>query len=588
MASIASRSALVLALVATLVAGVPASAALGASPTGDASVTVIVRADKGSTRSTAAAVRRLGGSVRQQVAILNGFVAAVPERAVAQLRSVKGVRSVTRDMRVNLSSTGPDGTDAGNLGALTSVANMIGADDFWRAGYTGAGVDVALIDSGVAPVDGLNVAGKVFHGPDLSFESQSPSLAHLDTYGHGTHMGSILAGNDTGAGMPGKPALDANQTVDYVGIAPGARLVSVKVADAWGTTDVSQVIVAIDWVIAHRNDDKAALNIRVLNLSFGTNGTQTYTLDPLAYAVEQAWKKGIFVVVSAGNEGYGTAKLNDPAYDPFIMAVGATEPNGTVAIGDDTVAAFSSGGDATRHPDLVAPGTSILGLRDPGSYIDTQFPSARVGDTPRLFRGSGTSQATAVVSGAAALVLQQRPNIKPDQLKKLLTSTAVGLSGPRPTADGSGEINLAAALTTATPSASSSQQKYPKALGLGSLEGSRGSFHLVDNGVQLTGNRDIFGKKIDLGDWLEAAADGDAFDNNGRWLGTAWTGRSWTGNAWDGRSWTSGTWAGRSWTSDAWTGRSWTGRSWTGGEWTGRSWTTGEWTGNVWSGSIWE
>jgi serine protease AprX len=586
MASVARRSALALGLVTAVAAGAPMASVLAAAPAGDSSVTVIVRAAEGSTHRAAGAVRRLQGSVKQPIAVLNGFVATIPQRAVAQLRATQGVRSVTPDSRVNLASVGPDGTDADNLGSLTSVANMIGADDFWRAGYTGAGVDVALIDSGIAPVDGLNVAGKVFHGPDLSFESQSPDLIHLDTYGHGTHMGSIIAGNDSGAGMKGKPALDPDQTAEYVGVAPGARLISLKVADAFGTTDVSQVIVAIDWVIKHRNDDK--LNIKVLNLSFGTNGTQTYTLDPLAYAVEQAWKKGIFVVVSAGNEGYGTTKLNNPAYDPFVMAVGAAEPNGTLSLSDDTVAAFSSGGDANRRPDVVAPGTSILGLRDPGSYIDTTYPSARVGDTPRLFKGSGTSQAAAVVSGAAALLLQQRPSIKPDQLKKLLTSTAVNLKGDRPTADGNGEINLAAALGTATPSDKSSQQKFDKASGKGSLDGARGSYRLVDNGVELSGNRDIFGNKIDMKDWAKAAEDGDAFDDRGRWMDTAWTGRSWTGNTWDGRSWTSGTWAGRSWTSDAWLGRSWTGRSWTGGEWTGRSWTTGEWNGNLWSGSFWE
>ena len=616
----ARRIALRLALILTgvLLAGAPAASAVAAAPssTSTAATNVIVRTVGGSNRAAEAAVTRAGGTVTQTMDTLHSFIATVPERAIAMLRGTSGVASVTVDLRVSLSSyNGPDGTDPADLGSLRSVVQMIGADTYWRAGYTGAGVDVAVIDSGVAPVEGLSTPGKVVNGPDLSFESQDPDLRYLDTYGHGTHMAGIIAGNDTGAGMPtsgfnnssllptvaARPKdsngskditpFDPNQTSDFMGVAPGARIVSLKVADAFGATDVSQVLAAIDWVIAHRHDGDANLNIRVLNLSFGTDGTQAYALDPLSFAVEQAWKKGIFVVVSAGNEGYGTTKLNDPAYDPYIMAVGASDPEGTANPADDTVATFSSGGDASRHPDVVAPGTSIGSLRDPGSYIDTTYPTARFGDTQRLFRGSGTSQATAVVSGAAALIIQQRPWVTPDQLKLLLSETATPLTGPRPTADGNGQVNLAAAYTTYTPSARDARQDYTPSTGLGTLDGSRGSFRLVDNGVALTGNTDIFGNPINVKRWAKLSADGNAWDK-GAWMGVdytgrSWTGRSWTGIEWAGRSWTDVSWSGRSWTSDAWQGRSWTGRSWTDGAWTGRSWTNGTWSGNVWSSSTW-
>ena len=173
---------------------------------------------------------------------------------------------------------------------------MIGADDLWTAGITGRGVDVALVDTGVAPVQDLAGPGKVVNGPDLSFESQSPDLRYLDTNGHGTHMGGVIAGQDDG---------------EFTGIAPDARLVSVKVGAASGATDISQVIAAIDWVVQHRNDD--GLNIRVLNLSFGTDGAQDYLLDPLTYAVDVAWRKGIVVVVGAGNRGPGATRRPPPA-----------------------------------------------------------------------------------------------------------------------------------------------------------------------------------------------------------------------------------------------------------------------------------
>jgi subtilisin family serine protease len=290
----------------------------------------------------------------------------------------------------------------------------------WKAGYTGKGVDVAVIDSGVTPVNGLSKAGKVIHGPDLSFESQSADLRNMDTFGHGTHMAGIIAGRDDQV-----TAVTAAQAKSsFMGVAPDARIVSVKVADAGGATDVSQVIAAIDWVVQYRRSN--GLNIRVLNLSFGTDSPQAYTIDPLAYAAEVAWHSGIVVVVSGGNAGYGSEGLNNPAYDPYLLAVGAEQTQGTASTADDTVPTFSSTGDWQRGPDLVAPGKSIVGLRVPGSVLDQQYPGARVGT--RFFRGSGTSQAAAVVSGAVALVLQQRPTAKPDEVKSLLKNSATWLT----------------------------------------------------------------------------------------------------------------------------------------------------------------
>ena len=104
---------------------------------------------------------------------------------------------------------------------------------------------------------------------------------------------------------------------------PGSSVVKVATAD--GGVDVSQVIAAIDWVVQHAHDN--GLNIRVINLSYGTNSTQAYGVDPLAYAAEQAWKHGIVVVAAAGNTGYqrgnGAPGLADPAYDPYVIAAGA-------------------------------------------------------------------------------------------------------------------------------------------------------------------------------------------------------------------------------------------------------------------------
>ena len=180
------------------------------------------------------------------------------------------------------------------------------------------------IDSGVAPLPQFD--GRIVNGPDLSFGS-GDAAPGVDQFGHGTHMAGIIAGRDPSVGLDPK-SLEQGSKRSFVGIAPGARLLNMKVAAPDGAVDVSQVIAAIDWVVQHRNTD--GLNVRVLNLSFGTDGIQDYQVDPLTFAVENAWRQGIVVVVSAGNAGYGSPMLNNPAYDPYVIAIGASDTNGTV------------------------------------------------------------------------------------------------------------------------------------------------------------------------------------------------------------------------------------------------------------------
>jgi serine protease AprX len=352
-------------------------------------------------------------------------------------------------------------------------------------------------------------------------------------------------------------------------MAPGARVVNVKVGAANGVTDVSQVIAAVDWVVQHRNTD--GLNIRVLNLSFGTNGTQNYVLDPLTYAVERAWFAGIVVVASAGNEGNGTDKLDDPAYDPFVVAVGSETLNGTLDVSDDQVSDFSNRGTASRRPDLVAPGQSIVGLRVPGSYIDMEYPDGRVGSS--YFKGTGTSQATAVVSGAVALLLSARPTLKPSQVKALLTGTADNMPAADPTGAGAGRIDVGAAVAASTPLPKASAQSYTRATGLGSLQLSRGSAIVADrNGVPLLGDEDIFGHPYNV------ATSGNS------WSGGVWNGNSWSGNSWSGNSWSVAIWTGNSWSGNSWSAADWLGNSWSGNSWSGNSWSGNSWSGSSWSG----
>jgi serine protease AprX len=445
----------------------------------------------------------------------------------------------------------------------SQIADVIHARSLWNAGYRGQGIDVAVIDTGVVPVAGL--AGKTLNGPDLSFERGNATLRSLDTFGHGTHMASLIAGAADATDSKGVPVAGT-----WSGIAPSARVVSLKVATADGAADVSQVIAAVNWVVEHRSDP--GMNIRVLNLSFGTNSAQSYLLDPLAHAVEQAWKAGIVVVAAAGNDGATATRLDDPAVDPLVLAVGAESPGTDPAVKHDTVADFSSRGSTTRHADLLAPGASVLGLRDPGSAIDLAYPSAVVGE--RFFKGSGTSQAAAVTSGAVALLLSKRPTLTPDQVKKLLTSTAAPIDGADAVSQGAGVLDVNKAAGASVPALST---QLAVATGLGSLEAARGGAHVQLGSTELTGEKDAFGAAWKPAIWTAAITGLTSWTGSAAPSGTSWSTWAWLGSSLADKTTTQTTTS-----SGGWTGRMWSGRMWSGGTWSATLW-----TGRMWSSTLW-
>ena len=455
---------------------------------------------------------------------------------------------------------------------MKALTEQVGAAAWWNAGYTGAGVDVAVIDTGVAPVAGLAGAGKIIYGPDLSFESQAANLRNLDTNGHGTFMAGLIAGKD-----PTLTAPYANAPASaYRGIAPDARILSVKVGVADGAVDVTQVIAAINWVVQHKNDN--GMKIRVLNLSYGTNTTQAAGVDPLAYAVERAWKAGIVVVAAVGNTGYqrGNAApgLANPAYNPFVIAAGGYDSMGTAIPNDDQMGEYSASsagcGSTCKKPDVVAVGSHLQGLRVPNGFIDTTHPEGVLGT--RYFRGSGSSQAAAITSGSIALILQKYPNLTPDQVKKFLTSNAKKVPGADSQVQGAGEIALAA-LIGKTPV--SFTQSFAAATGTGSVEAARGTDHVAQAGVALSGEKDIFGKP-----WTASTA-------GSTWSGGTWNGSTWSGSTWSGSTWSGSTWSGSTWSGSTWSGSTWSGSTWSGSTWSGSTWSGSTWSGSTWSGGVW-
>ncbi len=453
---------------------------------------------------------------------------------------------------------------------LASVEQVIGAQQAWQAGATGQGIDVALVDTGVSPVQGLT-NGQVIYGPDLSFDSQDPQRAYLDSYGHGTAMAGIIAGND---GVSG----------GYQGVAPAARLVSVKVGARDGAVDVSQIIAGIDWVVQHAHDN--GMNIRVLNLSLGTSSTQSYVIDPLAHAAENAWRHGIAVVVAAGNDGSLMNSVADPATDPFLIAVGAEDPLGTIASSDDIVPAYSSRGTGSRHADVVAPGSYVMGLLAPGSVLAQQFPNAVFGG--RFLRGSGTSQAAAVTSGVVADLLSAHPGWTPDQVKQALTQSATRIATNNPNFVGAGLVNVPGALA-ATPGMAS--QPFQRSTGGGSLEAARGNMHIAYNGVALVGEQDIFGNAWSPSSIVPAEEALSAW-TGGTYNGAAWTGSDWSSAAtlsvtWSSVTWSSVTWSSVTWSSVTWSSVTWSSVTWSSVTWSSVTWSSSLFAGAAWMGSSW-
>jgi serine protease AprX len=598
------------AALATGTAGVAGAATAGPPSTSaaiPAGVALVVITEHGRTSQVASEVTAQGGAIERSLPDLDTLV--VDGVSASSLRIAAGVLSVSADVKMSgrsmgwgddepqldtsttspsapLSSTSSEtslaaplaqtapvsgassavpSTSSVNTVSLSQAEDAIQARQAWRYA-TGKGVDVALIDTGIAPVQGLTSPGKVINGPDLSFESQAADRQYVDNNGHGTHMAGIIAANDLGA--TANPLNGGSSSVE--GVAPGSRLVNVKVGDGNGVTDVSQVLAGIDWVVQHAHDPNGApggLNIRVLNLSYGTDSAQSATIDPLAHAAEVAWRNGIVVVAAAGNDGTTKGRLSDPAIDPYLIAVGAADTDFSTSPSGDTVPSFSSRGDGVRNPDVVAPGVHIASLLAPGSEVATAYGDA-AGVGSRLIRGSGTSQATAMVSGAAAVLLSARPYLTPDQVKALLMHTARGVSGAGPGDQGNGLISVYRALFARV---GSSTQNFPVSTGGGSLDASRGTHIVMLDGVPLTGEQDIFGVAFD-----SAAIAGDEESQTawtmGTWNGSVWTGSSWAGSSWAGSSWAGSSWAGSSWAGSSWAGSSWAGSSWAGSSWAGGSW----------------
>ncbi len=368
-------------------------------------------------RAQADAVRA-GGRVAGELQIINGLAVNMTASAARALAGNADVHSVSLNGQVT-SQGGPrlgrpEHFTHGVLHQLQTTYNQtLGAAALWGAGNNGAGVGVAVIDTGVdgnlPDFTGDNGQSRVI----ATAVTNSAAKTVFDTYGHGTDVAGIIAGN--GDNRAPSDSLHGQ----YMGVAPDANLVAIKAADDHGNATVLNVIYGIQFAIDHQRD----YNIRVINMSLDAATPQSYKTDPLDAAVEAAWMHGIVVVAAAGNLGeVPNAVQYAPANDPYAITVGATDENGSANPLDDTIASWSSRGvtqDGFQKPDVYAPGAHIVSVLAPNSYFSSECPTCIIGG--QYIRTSGTSMAAPMISGLVADLLQARPDLSPDQVKGALT-----------------------------------------------------------------------------------------------------------------------------------------------------------------------
>jgi len=363
------------------------------------SINVIVVA-RGDLSVLEADLRRSGLKRTVRVPIAHGVAVQLTPAFIDHFRADANVARLIYDAPVRLTDTPFNPT-----ALATAYPAVVDALPVWSnplAPLTGQGIGIAVIDSGVAshPDLGNRVIVSQNFNPNVN--------GNDDAYGHGTAVAGIIAGDGTAS------------LGQYIGVAPEANIINLRVNDGTGGAPTSAIMNAVLWAVNNKN----SYNIRVINLSLQASVQESYRTSPIDAAVEYAWLKGIVVVVAAGNTGPNSA-LYAPANDPYVITVGATDDHGTVATIDDTLAGFSSYGvtqDGFTKPDFVAPGRRVITTLAPNSTFALSYPSFIVGT--QYIRLSGTSVAAPVVSGVAALYVESNPTLRPGQLKGVLVATA--------------------------------------------------------------------------------------------------------------------------------------------------------------------
>jgi serine protease AprX len=365
----------------------------------------------------------LGGVLRTVHSIISGYSATVRLGTLLQLAADPNVERISLDSPVKAH------LDVAYRAIRADQAAALSGG--WGSGLTGKGIGIALVDTGVQLHQDFR--RPIGSKPIVEVEIVGHELGIADYFGHGTHVAGILYGN-------GSASSDSLSFRTFKGIAPEAQLISVRALAPDGSGYTSDVIAGIEWVVRNAR----FYNIRVLNLSLGHPVYESYLSDPLCRVVAAAVRRGIVVVVAAGNDGTvgtGFGTITSPGNSPAAITVGALDDQNTVPATDDVLAWYSSKGptliDFVVKPDLVAPGTWIVSARAVSSWLDTQHHEltlqiadykhdpAHAAQDGAYYTLSGTSMAAPMVAGAAALMLQKDPTLDPATIKARLMKSAV-------------------------------------------------------------------------------------------------------------------------------------------------------------------
>jgi serine protease AprX len=397
---------------------------------GSSAMDVLVRFKKLPGAAERSAFKGLGGQERRSLSKSSRWLSVrLPANRVAALADHGLVDFVTTDEPVS------NAMDIARESANQPVAPAP------ESALKGAGVTIAVVDSGVALHPDIQTLAAVVDVVGNPVAAAAPPETSIDPYGHGTHVAGIMVGQGTSAGGAMK------------GVAPEAGLISVRVLGADGAGQASDVLAGVQWI----QDHHAEYGIRVANLSLGHPIVEPAADDPLVQAVEALWDSGVVVVCSAGNRGRdGHVTITSPCSSRKVITVGATNDSRTGSIEDDRIASYSSRGpttfDLVAKPDLVAPGNRIVSLRSPGSFMDLLLPERRVAADPAnpevqdYYEMSGTSMASPMVAATAALMIEQEPSLNPGSVKARLMMSARKPAFGDPLVTGAGYLDITGAL----------------------------------------------------------------------------------------------------------------------------------------------
>ncbi len=354
-----------------------------------------------------------GVQIKYELPLINSFAVEIEGGKLEEAAKLETVEYISDDAKMT--------------SLLNVAAQEVGASIANDTGYTGRGIGIAILDTGIYPhPDFTRPRNRIIAFHDFVNGRHSP----YDDNGHGTFVAGVAAGN--GYASDG----------EYKGVAPEADLIGVKVMDEKGSGNSSDIIAGMQWVI----DNQYNYNIRIMSLSLGSKPSSSSRIDPLAAAVEAVWKKGIVVIAAAGNSGPKLNTIATPGISPVIITVGAVDDNRTPEYEDDQIAEFSSRGPARGRqvkPDVVAPGVGITAARTNKEYTG----GLRRDNMKELYtKMSGTSVATPVVAGAAALMFSKDSNMSPSAIKEVLMESAFNMSNVSKYAQGSGILNIRACM----------------------------------------------------------------------------------------------------------------------------------------------